>query len=243
VLPATSLSSVTSTLTARNPSSSSASSAASSKTSVTLTPDKDAVVSSYVAPTVAGTYALRVQVGGVDVAASPYTVTVEPGATSGAHCTVSGPALSGATENVATSLHVRLADEHGNARPTAAADKVQCSIKALADNTPVEAEVKRVDGQSIVSFTPRVDGTLLADVLVNNVRVKDAPFKINVAPDAERVKAQRKAAELAEAKRKADEAEAKRKAKADAEAKRVADEVRASSGFFKNSMFVDPIAG
>lgn len=233
--PTTSTSSLTSTLVSRNQSSSSTT--ASTKTVVTFAPDKDGVVATYVAPTVAGAYALRVQVAGVDVPSSPFTVTIEPAATSGAHCTVSGPALAGATENVATSLVVRLADEHGNTR-TASNEKVQCSVKTASDNTPVDAEVKRVDGQSVVSFTPRSDAALLADVTVNGTRIKDSPFKINVAADPERVKAQRKAAELAEQKRKAEEVETKRKAKADekrradeAEAKRIADEVSKTNTF------------
>lgn len=127
---------------------------------------KDGVSASYTAPTLAGSYALRVQLDGAEIAGSPFAVTIDAAATSAAHCSVSGPALAGAVENQPTSLAVRLADRYGNARAVTS-EKLQCSAKTASGGAVGVSVARAADGQSVATFTPPVDGPLTLDVLVD----------------------------------------------------------------------------
>jgi len=133
---------------------------------------------SYV-PTVVGDYTLGVSLGADAIAGSPFAVKVVPAAADAANTTAEGDGTRAADTDAPAHFKVVTRDKFGNQLDKGGAP-VDVKLHGPAD---VPCKVKdNNDGTYDVTYEAPVAGDYTLDVKLGADDVKDAPFKVHVAP-------------------------------------------------------------
>jgi hypothetical protein len=147
-------------------------------TTIVVTDNNDGTYSASYTPTLVGTDAFAISLGGTPIGGGPYNSLVSPGPSSPAQTTATVP---NGTAGLVTVITVQARDEFGNDL-IATGGNVSVAVISGPNTGALVTVVDNGDGTYQASYTPTVTGTDTLEIGLNSVVIGGGPYSSVVAP-------------------------------------------------------------